>query len=131
MGRPRPEVPATEVGRPIKRTPERMAAIIAHVRAGSTLTDAAQSCEIDRVTLWAWRNDDATFSNSLMAAEAECANDMAACIAKAAPTDWKAAESWLKRRRREDWGDRVAHEIDNDIAQLMAQLADREQAKTP
>ncbi len=37
--------------------------------------------------------------------------------------DWRAAESWLKRRRRPEWGDNVNIDLDREIADLLAQLA--------
>lgn len=45
--------------------------------------------------------------------------------------DWRAALEFLKRRRREDWGDHVNVDLDREIAQLLAQLAGGGEAQTP
>jgi hypothetical protein len=45
--------------------------------------------------------------------------------------DWRAAESWLKRRRRSEWGDNVAIDIDREIERLLAPVADTSEDQTP
>jgi hypothetical protein len=42
--------------------------------------------------------------------------------------DWKAAESWLKRRRRQEWGDNVSVDVDKEISELIDRLAGLEPA---
>lgn len=37
--------------------------------------------------------------------------------------DWKAAQYWLSRRRRSEWGENVTIDLDNEIKALLAQLA--------
>ena len=108
-------------------------AILRALRGGSTRTDAAQAVGIDRHTLTKWIQDNAPFSAAVTRAEAECANRMAASIHDAARKhlvrrvkritlpngtvetetvetrefDWRAAESWLKRRRPDEWSENV------------------------
>lgn len=43
--------------------------------------------------------------------------------------DWRAAESWLKRRQRADWGENVALDFDAEIARLLAKLAGQGEAE--
>jgi hypothetical protein len=51
------------------------------------------------------------FSNAVRRAECDAENEMVKVIRTAAPDDWRAAESWLKRRRRDEWGDTVKQEL--------------------
>lgn len=114
-----------------KRTDDRVATICEKIRNGATAKDACGSVGITRETYFKWLREDADFSDAVMRAEDECAAQMAACIAAAAPTDWRAAESWLKRRRSEDWGDRQSLDLDSRISGLLAALAAGGQTQTP
>ncbi len=45
--------------------------------------------------------------------------------------DWRAAECWLKRRRRDEWGDNVSLasdvDVDKQIEELLAELGLKDQ----
>jgi transposase-like protein len=45
--------------------------------------------------------------------------------------DWRAAESWLKRRRKDEWGDNTSVELDREIAELLAALAAAREDQAP
>lgn len=90
-----------------KRTPEVEARIFDMVRNGASFKDAAEAAGIHEDTLHLWRRKYTDFSDAITRADAECAALMAATIVKAAPGDWRAAESWLKRRRRDEWSERT------------------------
>lgn len=127
MGRPKPPT-ATEsrpMGRGTKRTPENREKIIGFLRMGVTQKDAAAASGMSHETFYAWRNDDSDFSEAVLEAEAECAAKAAARFTKAATEsegDWKAAESWLKRRRPDEWGDQLSIRADREAQALIAAL---------
>lgn len=96
-------------GRPTKRTPATERKILAALKAGSTRKDAAASAGIHYDTFNEWMKEFPEFSVSVEGAEAEIANAAASRIMqeiKKPDGDWRAAESYLKRRRGEEWGDR-------------------------
>lgn len=94
-------------GRKTKRTPEVEKRIIDALRVGATQKDACAAAGISWETFDEWCKAFPEFSESVTRAEGACAALMAATLYEAARTgkDWRAAESWLKRRRREEWGD--------------------------
>lgn len=93
------------------------AAICELLRRGSTIRASTAACGVNVQTFYNWQRDDPEFAAAVAAAEGEVETVMAACVADAAPTDWRAAESWLKRRRRDEWGDSL------DIQSIMAQAS--------
>jgi hypothetical protein len=96
-------------GRWTKRSPEVEAGILQALRDGCTQKDACESNGVTWETMNRWRLDDPEFRLAVSRAEAEVARAMAARLrveATKADGDWRAAESWLKRRRREDWSER-------------------------
>jgi hypothetical protein len=94
-------------GRKTKRTPEVEKRILDALRVGATQKDACAAAGISWETFDEWCKAFPEFSESVTRAEGACAALMAATIYQAAreQKDWRAAESWLKRRRREEWGD--------------------------
>lgn len=93
---------------PTKCTPGRVRAICARLREGGTRTAAARSSGISLETFRQWMAGNLEFSAAVMRAEADAEQAMARAVYGAATgkePDWRAAESWLKRRRREEWGD--------------------------
>ena len=63
--------------------------------------------------------------DALTRAEGACAARMAARLHQEATReggDWRAAEAWLKRRRREEWGENVSVSADRRAAELLAEL---------
>lgn len=114
-------------GRKTKRTPEVEKRILDALRVGATQRDAAAAAGIDETTLWRWKEAFADFAESVTRAEGACAARMAARIYQEATKDdgdWRASESWLKRRRRDEWGDNVSVDIDREIERVLAQLAE-------
>jgi hypothetical protein len=105
------------VARPTKYTPERVKAITDALVSGSTRTAACGNGDITLETLADWMSRYPEFSVTVTRAEAKAelrfTNTLAAAAAGTdeVPGDWRAAESWLKRRRRDDWGDTVKSEI--------------------
>ena len=89
---------------------------------------AAESLGIGYETFRRWMSDYEEFWGAVTRAEAEAEAMFTAVIAKAArgtdkePGDWRAAESWLKRRRRVEWGDNITHRADREAANLLAEL---------
>ena len=93
-------------GRYPRRTPERAIAVAAALRAGATRTAAAARAGLDQNTFWRWMKDDAAFVELVEKAEAEAEMVYLTRFFQAAqdPADWRAAASWLERRRSASWG---------------------------
>ena len=100
------------MARPSKRSPEREQVILNALRLGNTRTAAAAYAEVDRVNLWRWIEDDATFRNAVEKAEADAEARFVGQIVKAAHDGtWTAAAWWLERRRREHYGKQERVEV--------------------
>lgn len=106
--------------RPTKLDPERHAAIVKALSNGATRKDAAEAHGVRYQTFLNWlaRGEKAgrgiyfEFFDAVATAEAAARLKFTAVIAKAAAEgDWRAAETWLKRRDRENWGDNIQAEI--------------------
>jgi len=106
-----------------KDTPETREKVIGFLRLGATRKDAAQAAGITYECLRLWMRDDVAFFAYVTEAEGLCAAEMAAAIARASRVDWRAAETWLKRRRRKEWGDSLKIDLgDLTNEQLIALL---------
>lgn len=104
------------MARPTKYDEPRAEKICALLRAGCTRKSSAASAGIDFQTFLNWTRRYESFSTNVTRAEADAENIYAAVIQKAATgaiPDWRAAETWLKRRRRDEWGDNVAVSLPN------------------
>ena len=103
-------------GRPDKFHQEIKDAILRYLSIGATYKDAAEGSGISYETLlnWLTKGREATSGNyyeffqSVRKAEAQARLNYLTTIAQAASKgDWKAAEAYLKRRDRANWGDNV------------------------
>lgn len=88
-----------------KRTKEALADVLKALGEGCTYRAAAAAAGISEDTITRWCHDDAEVAAAVIRAENECEARMTAYLTGAAPTDWRASESWLKRRRKQDYGD--------------------------
>ena len=94
-------------GRHTKRTPETEAKLFQALSLGATRKAACEYVGIGVSTLHDWCTEFPEFSEALTQAEAKAEMTcVASVVSAAAKGDWRAGESWLKRRRREEWGDR-------------------------
>ena len=105
-----------KMARPSKLTPETHAAIVDAILHGATYKDAAESAGVWYTTFndWMQRGEQAKsgqyyeFYDAIRQAEAQCRLNMTRVIQSAAAKgDWKAAEAYLRRRDRANWGDNV------------------------
>jgi hypothetical protein len=110
-------------GRPSKRTPETEERLFEALRGGCTRRAACAHAGITLQTLLNWEQaaidgdpDYFDFLDQLTRAEDQAEALFTSVILKAAERDWKAAESWLKRRRRDEWGDNVKQEVSGHLA---------------
>jgi transposase len=112
-------------GRHSKLTPEVQAEIVARIKTAATYDAACQACGINYMTFnnWMSRGEKAKsgiyfeFFEAVKRAEGICKANMAAVIARAANEgDWRAAEAYLKRRDRANWGDQVQLEHSGDVS---------------
>lgn len=100
------------MARPTKYTPEREKKIVDALRIGCSRRDAYESAGIDQETFARWLKRFAGFAALVREAESAAAVAHTANIAKAAKRgQWKASLEWLKRRRREEWGDSIQADI--------------------
>lgn len=91
-----------------KLTAETRKQILDLLRAGNTRLCAAQASGISKQSFYTYQERDAAFAFEVIQAESEAEAGHVIVLAKAASAgDWRASESWLKRRRRDDWGDYV------------------------
>ena len=97
--------------RPTKYDAARAATICRSLEIGCTRKASAEAACISFDTFSNWMKSNPVFSALVTRAEAQAENAMVACLQTAAITDWRAAESWLKRRSRDEWGDneKVTH----------------------
>ncbi len=96
-------------GRPTKFTPEREKTILDALKNGMTRSAAAGLAGVHVVRLCEWCAKYSNFRNACAVAEQEAEARITGTLIKAVVAgDWKAAESWLKRRRRDEWGDGVS-----------------------
>ena len=94
-------------GRPSKRTPQRVQVILDALGSGSTRRDACVLAGIDERTLQRWARS-AAFAAALTLAETQAVVDAAATVHRAALRDWRAALEFLKRKRPDEWGERIS-----------------------
>lgn len=104
------------MARPSKLTPESQAVIVDAILHGATYKDSAEAAGVEYNTFNEWMKKGAEaksgayreFNEAVSKANAECAVNFTRIIqSNAAKGDWKAALEWLKRRRRNEWGDNV------------------------
>jgi transposase len=103
------------MARPTKFTPEVTETILKAIQIGATYKDAAEAAGVSFDTFNEWmkagREGSKKFSEFfelIRKAEAQARLNYLSTIAQAAAKgDWKAAEAYLKRRDRANWGDNV------------------------
>lgn len=104
-----------QLGRPTKYTEQLGAAICERVRGGATFRDACAAERVSEDSFARWRARYADFAERLLQAEAECACDMAELLRLGAMKDPRFAVEWLKRRRRDEWGDNLKAEHSGQV----------------
>ena len=104
------------MARPSKLTPETHAVIVESILHGATYKDAAEAAGVNYDTFNEWMRAGtdgkagkfSEFFGAIRKAEAQCRLNMTRVIQSAAAKgDWKAAEAYLRRRDRVNWGDNV------------------------
>ena len=111
------------MARPTKYNPEREKKIIDALKTGCSRRDAYEYGGIDKETFANWIVRYSAFSALVIEAESQAAVMHTANIAKAAKEgDWKASLEWLKRRRRDEWGDSIAVRADREVEAALAAL---------
>ena len=104
------------MARPSKLNDTTSAAIVDAILHGGTYKDAAEAAGVDYASFNNWMQTGEAdgkgkffqFFQSVRKAEAECRLNFTRVIQSAAAKgDWKAAEAYLKRRDRANWGDNV------------------------
>jgi hypothetical protein len=82
--------------------------ILAALRNGNTRKASAECAGIHEDTFHLWIRNNSDFSDAVAQAESEAEAMHVGVIAQAAQKgDWRASESWLKRRRAKDWSEAV------------------------
>jgi hypothetical protein len=124
-------------GRPTKLTKENQEIICKAVENGATYRVASLVAGVGYSTFNDWmkagreakrKNKYSEFSEAVERASAKCEARMAEAIVIAGKSDWRAAESFLKRRDPENWGDKqtLDHQSKGEkIQQISDQNYDR------
>jgi hypothetical protein len=96
------------------------AKILQALKAGNTRKAAYTYAGVPERTFFGWLEEDSSFQQSVAEAEATaeitCATTIVRCAQKG---DWRAADKWLSKRRRDDWADEI-NVRDLSIDQLLA-----------
>lgn len=90
-----------------KYTPERRDIIVDGVRNGLTYRLAAAKAGIHEDTVTDWKSKHPDFSERLLVAEAEAAQEALVRIGSASKDDWRAAAWILEHRHPNDYGKTV------------------------
>lgn len=98
-----------------KRTPERVEAICALLRTGTTRKAAAHANGIVEQTFYRWMDEDSSFCESILKAESDVENEMASLVQAASRETWQAAAWWLERRRNTDYAKREKQDVDGGL----------------
>ena len=123
------------MARPSKLTPEVQETIVKAIGLGASYADAAHAAGVSYETFNEWMKAGATaktgrflqFSEAVRKEEADAALRHLAVINNAAAKgDWKASLEWLRRRRRQDWGDSVDVTSGGDKVQINVTLKDKD-----
>ena len=95
------------MARPTKYDDAKANQIATLLRSGCTRKDAVGSVGVDYQTFLNWFERNSSFSSLVGSAESFAAVKMTTILTKAAEQDAKYALEWLKRRRRDEWGDNL------------------------
>ena len=124
------------MARPTKYSETLAKGICDALQVGATRKASAEAVGIDYNTFLRWVARFDSFATDVTRAEAKAELRFTTALAKAAqgtesePGDWRAAESWLKRRRRQDWGDSIdIRKLDDET--LLRLLAAEGGSETP
>lgn len=112
------------MGRRTKRTPQVEQTILDALRDGCTRTAASEAAGVHRAQFYTWLQTCPAFRDAVTRAEAEVEVFYTGTLRKAAEEDWRAAFSWLERRRPNDWSrvDRVEITLRQEAQRLAGQL---------
>lgn len=121
--------PPLRFGRSTRWTPELWDEILLSLANGTTAAAAYGRVGVPTSTFYHWlkhgigyvdadgeehRYEPEELKSSIDAAEASAETRFSLRFRQAADAgDWKAAESWLKRRRKADWGDNVTATVES------------------
>jgi hypothetical protein len=102
-------------------TPEVQERICSALRAGNTRRASAIYGGVSETTFYRWmqegeaakRGAKREFREAVIRAEAECEVWHVANLKRQADGDWRASVEWLKRRRRDEWSERIDSVTDN------------------
>src|SRR5437588_1663478 len=96
------------MGRPSKRTTERLQTVLVALRGGASRKAAAAAGGVDASTLRRWVSDRAAVRQAVAEAEGHCEETLVRVIAAcAAGGDWRAAAHLLAVRFPADWSPNV------------------------
>ena len=96
------------MGRPTKYDDAKAEKIATLLRGGCTRKDAAGSVGVEYQTFLNWMARNYSFLTLVGVSEAFAAVKMTTILTKAAEQDPKYALEWLKRRKRDEWGDNLS-----------------------
>lgn len=114
---------SNSLGSKPKRSPQRIAAIIAGLESGMTRRAAAGAAGIHHTTLYDWIRLDPPLLTALETAEAVAESRYTRIVEQAAPTSWQAAAWWLERRKHQDYARRERVDMTVDLNREAERIA--------
>lgn len=97
------------LGRPVKRTPERLAKFKALLESGLSIRGSALSCGLSESCVYRWRDTDPAFEELVQSAMAESEHRLVGLALEGAKKDGRIALMMLERRFPESWAKRTEH----------------------
>ena len=99
---------------------DKMAAIIAGLSKGVTISKMAELLDVERSTIYRWRKPYPEFAEEWDEATILAADFMEDLIRSHAEKDWRAGEAWLRANRRDKWGTHV--KTDANVVHVVDEL---------
>ena len=110
----------------VKKSPERMQAVIDNIRDGQPITRAARLAGLNPDTVHRWRKEDEEFDEAVEDALEFQIAVLTAKVDRASDTDWKAAAWRLERLRPDEFGSKkevsVTATQSNGLAEVIAMI---------
>ena len=97
--------------------------IVSALKMGNTRQASFGYVGVAKSSFYRWIDDNGTFRDAVTRAEASAEVSHVGILAQAAAGgDWRASLEWLKRRKRDEWGDNIAVSADKEALAIIAQL---------
>lgn len=110
------------MGKPSKRTPDRVARIVRAIEQGNGVRTASALAGIDQATLMRWQAENRDFRERIREARAKAEARLVRQVVVASRKNWRASTWMLERQNPEEWGQRVVLMVKEAFATALARL---------